>query len=241
MIKTNSKKVKQIYMLFFLALLTIPMVSQKNESNDLKNQISLGYCLNVPSGNFVDTYYAETGANFSISYTRSIWKTFVISAKYVSLTNAEEVNRDLIDLTVNSSNAGTWTGTSTNYKTSAFLIGLGQKFETGKKKKSIFAYKLFLGNGSFSMPDFNFRSSLGINVKQPSTSSNALIYDFSFLGGYKISKNISIFIEGDLYKSNVNVTATSTGTYQSNTSSQKNDYNISYNNTSMTLGLSYCF
>jgi hypothetical protein len=41
MIKTNSKKVKQIYMLFFLALLTIPMFSQKNESNDLKNQIIL--------------------------------------------------------------------------------------------------------------------------------------------------------------------------------------------------------
>lgn len=217
------------------------MYSQKTDSNNLKNQISLGYGLNVPSGNYVDTYYAQTGSNFSISYTRNIWKSFVLSAKYVNLTNSEDVNRDLIDLSLSSSNGGTWTGTSTNYKTSAFLIGLGQKFETGKKKKSIFAYKLFLGNGSFSMPDFNFKSSLGINVKQPSTSSNALIYDFSFSGGYKISKNILFFIEGDLYKSNFKGTATATGTYQSNTSSQKNDYNITYNNTSMTLGLSYCF
>lgn len=240
--KTNYKKVKQIYMLFFLALLTSPMFSQKNESNDLKNQISFGYGLNVPSGDYVDDYYAQVGSNFSISYTIKIWKTLVATVKYVNLNNAEETNKDLIELTVNNpSSYGTWTGTSTKFNSSALLIGLGQCFETGKNKKAIFGYKVLVGNNSFSTPDFNFKSSQGLAIKQPSANSNAFIYDLSFSGGYKISKSLVLFIESDIYKSNVKGSAPTTLTYQSNTGTQQNDYNISYSNTSLTLGLGYIF
>lgn len=240
--KNNPNKVNINYLLFFLAIITSPMYSQKNESNDLKNQISLGYGLNIPSGDYVDTYYAQVGSNFSISYTRNIWKTLVVSAKYVSLNNAEDINRDLIDLTVkNPSSYGTWTGTSTKFKSSALLIGLGQKFETGKNKKSIFGYKVLVGSNSFSTPDYNFKSSQGLVLKQPSANSNAFIYDLSFSGGYKVSKSLVLFIESDIYKSNVKVSAPATLTYQSNSGTQQNDYNISYSNTSLTFGLGYIF
>lgn len=240
--KLLYKKFKNILLLTLFGFFSAPMFSQKNDSNDLKNQISFGYGLNMPSGDYVDTYYAQVGSNFSISYTRNIWKTLVVSAKYVSLNNAEDINRDLIDLTVkNPSSYGTWTGTSTNFKSSALLIGLGQKFETGKNKKSIFGYKVLVGSNSFSTPDFNFKSSQGLVLKQPSANSNAFIYDLSFSGGYKVSKSLVLFIESDIYKSNVKGSAPATLTYQSNSGTQQNDYNISYSNTSLTFGLGYIF
>lgn len=228
-------------MLFLLTLLTTPMFSQKNDSNNLKNQISLGYGLNIPSGDYVDTYYAQVGSNFSIAYTRKIWKKLVISAKYVNLTNAEEINRDLIELSLSSSSAGSWTGDSSKYNSSAFLVGVGQNFETGKNKKLISGYKFLVGRNSFSTPDYNLESSNGITINLPSTSSNAFIYDLSFSVGYKISKSLILFIESDMYKSNIKGSATATATYLSNTSSQKQDYNISYSNTSLTCGLGYIF
>lgn len=240
--KTNYKKVKKIFMLLLLAILTTPMFSQKNDSNDLRNQISFGYGLNIPSGDYVTKNYAQGGSNFSISYIRNIWKTLVISAKYVNLSNSEETNKDLIDLTVSSpSSYGSWTGTSSKFNASAFLVGVGQNFETGKKKKLISGYKFLIGSNSVSTPDYNFESSTGIAINQPSTSSNGLIYDLSFSIGYKISKSLILFIESDIYKSNIKGSATATVTYLSNTSSQKEDYNISYNNTSLTCGLGYIF
>jgi hypothetical protein len=240
--KTNYKKVKKIFIPLLLVVLTTPMFSQKNDSNDVRNQISFGYGLNIPSGDYVTKDYAQGGSNFSISYTRNIWKTLVISAKYVNLSNSEEITKDLIDLTVSSpSSYGSWTGTSSKFNASALLVGVGQNFETGKKKKLISGYKFLIGSNSLSTPDYNFESSTGIAINQPSSSSNAFIYDLSFSIGYKISKSLILFIESDIYKSNIKGSATATVTYLSNTSSQKEDYNISYNNTSLTCGLGYIF
>lgn len=238
--KNIYKKVKVYFILFLLALLTTPMFSQKNDSNDLKNQISLSYGLNIPSGDYVNKENAQFGSNFSISYTRNIWKTLVISAKYVNLSNSEEINKDLIELTITSpSSYGSWTGTSSKFNASAFLVGIGQNFETGKNKKLISGYKLLIGSNSFSTPDYNFKSSTGIGINRLSETSNALIYDLCFSLGYKISQRLVLFIESDIYKSNIEGSATATATYLSNTSSLKQDYNISYNTTSLTFGLGY--